>query len=47
VEAKRKGGLNPSLSSAAGLMPGRKPSAKGTKRLANTDAVAKAKEKSA
>ncbi|MDX6406776.1 MAG: hypothetical protein QOH70_4231 [Blastocatellia bacterium] len=47
VEAKRKGGLNPSLSSAAVLMPGRKPSAKGTKRLANTDAVAKAKEKSA
>ena len=43
VEAKRKR-LNPSFSSVGVLMPGRKPSAKGIKRLMNTDA-GKAKEK--
>jgi hypothetical protein len=47
VEARRKRGFDPSLSSAAVLMPDRKPSAKGTKRLGKTDAVAKGKEKSA
>jgi hypothetical protein len=47
VEAKRKRGFDPSLSSVAVPMPDRKPSAKGTKRLAKTDAITKAKEKSA
>ena len=46
VEAKRRG-LNPSFSSVGVLMPGRKPSAKGKKRSAKTNAGGKAKEKSA
>jgi hypothetical protein len=47
VEDGRKRGLNPSFSSVSVLMPGRKPSAKGKKRLVKAQAVGKAKEKSA
>jgi len=43
VEARRKGGLNPSLSSVGVLMPGRKPSAKGKKRSVKPTAAGKAK----
>lgn len=43
VEAKRKRGLNPSFSSVPGLMPGRKPSAKGKKRPVRADAMGKTK----
>ena len=47
VEDGRKRGLNPSFSSVSVLMPGRKPSAKGKKRLVKAQAVDKAREKSA
>jgi hypothetical protein len=47
AEAKRKRGLNPSFSSVGVLMPGRKPSAKGKKRLLKTTADMNKKEKSA
>src|SRR5467141_2607839 len=43
VEARRKGGLNPSFSSVGVLMPGRKPSAKGKKRLVKPAAGGKAR----
>src|SRR5467141_1443668 len=43
VEARRKGGLNPSFSSLGVLMPGRKPSAKGKKRLVKPAAGGKAR----
>jgi hypothetical protein len=47
VEDGRKRDLNPSFSSVSVLMPGRKPSAKGKKRLVKAQAVDKAREKSA
>lgn len=47
VEDRRKRGLNPSFSSVGVLMPGRKPSAKGKKRLVKTQVGGKAREKSA
>ncbi len=47
VEDRRKRGLNPSFSSVGVLMPGRKPSAKGKKRLVKTQVGGKTREKSA
>lgn len=44
---RRKRGLNPSFSSVGVLMPGRKPSAKGKKRLVKAQSGGKANEKSA
>ena len=43
VEAKRKRGLNPSFSSVGVLMPGRKPLAKGKKRLVKVAVAGKTK----
>jgi hypothetical protein len=43
AQAKRKRGLNPSFSSVGVLMPGRKPSARGKKRLVKAQASGKAK----
>ncbi|HEX9629852.1 MAG TPA: hypothetical protein VF961_07525 [Pyrinomonadaceae bacterium] len=43
VEAKRKRGFDPSFSSVGVLMPGRKPSAKGKKRLVKPTAGGKAR----
>jgi hypothetical protein len=42
AEAKRRS-LNPSFSSVGILMPGRKPSAKGKKRLVKTNAAGRTK----
>lgn len=41
---KRKGGLNPSFSSVGVLMPGRKPSARGKRKLAKAPAGVRAKK---
>jgi hypothetical protein len=46
AQVRRNRGLNPSFSSVGVLMPGRKPSAKGKKRLVKAQAVGKAREKS-